>query len=125
MPEVSDEGAYEAIVTPTSVDYVKKPEPEKTGQAYVEPARAKTTRELEIEAGKRRVEQCAREMANRPPRIISEAERRAQGFNVEVFRPNTVYADRVTSVNGMPVNQQLGALMRRVGSNNGQKTPSS
>eukprot|EP00919_Chromeraceae_sp_WS-2016_P030223 GHVR01071767.1.p3 GENE.GHVR01071767.1~~GHVR01071767.1.p3 ORF type:complete len:121 (-),score=10.58 GHVR01071767.1:1074-1436(-) len=115
MPEVSDEGAFEAIVTPTSVDYVKKPEPDKTGQAYVETPRAKTTRELEMKAGKRRVEEAQRMNANRPPRVISEAERRAQGFNVEVFRPNTVYADRVTSVNGSPVNQQLGALMRKVG----------
>jgi len=117
MPEVSDEGAFEALQTPTSIEYVKKPEPEPTGQAYVEPERAKTTRELEIEAGKKRVAQAQRDMANRPPRIISEAERRAQGYNVEVFRPNMVTADRVTSVNGMAVNQQLGALMRRVGSN--------
>ncbi len=117
MPEVSDEGAFEAIVTPTSVDYVKKPEPEKTGQAYVETPRAKTTRELEMEAGKRRVEEAQRLNATRPPRIIGEAERRAQGYNVEVFRPNMVHADRVTSVNGSPVSQQLGALMRKVGGN--------
>jgi hypothetical protein len=117
MPEVSDEGAFEALQTLTSIEYVKKPEPPPTGQAYVATARAMTTRELEMEAGKKRVAQAQRDIANRPPRIISEAERRAQGFNVEVFRPNTVYADRTTSVNGMPVNQQLGALMRRVGSN--------
>jgi hypothetical protein len=117
MPEVSDEGAFAVLQTPHSVEYVKKPEPEKTGQAFVEPQRSKTTRELEMEAGRKRVEEQARLNANRPPRIISEAERRAQGYNVEVFRPNSVYADRTTRVDGAQVNQQLGALMRRVGSN--------
>lgn len=120
MPEVSDEGDFEAVVTKHSVEYRKKPEPEKTGEAYVETPRAKTTRELEMEAGRKCVERAARDAANRPPRIISEAEKRAQGFNTEVFRPASVYADRVTSVNGMPVSQQLGALMRKVGSNQPQ-----
>lgn len=115
MPEVSNEGAFEAIVTPTSVDYIKKPEPEKTGQAYVETQRAKTTRELEMEAGRKRIEQAQHDMRTRPPRVISEAEKKAQGFNVEVFRPNSVHSDRVVSHNGLRVDQSLGALMRKVG----------
>lgn len=93
---------------------VKEPTP--PGQAYVETAKAKSRRELELEAGQKRVADAAREQANRPPRIISDAEKRATGQNTAVFRPNMIHADRVIGHNGAPVSQQLGALMRRVGS---------
>jgi len=88
---------------------------EPVGVAYVEPEKAKTRRELELEEGRKRVAAAAKEIANRPPRIISDAEKQAQGTNVPVFRPNNVYADRVISHNGRPVSQTTGALMRRVG----------
>jgi hypothetical protein len=117
-PDVSsDEGTFTMVQTPTSVTYEKKPEVAPTGQAYIEPARAKNTRELEMAAGAARVAKIREELKTRPPRIISDAEKRATGSSVEVFRPNDARADRVISHDGAPVSQQLGALMRRVAGN--------
>ena len=109
------EGAFRAVQDAEGVHFEKRPDPVKTGTAYVEPEKAKTRRELELQAGRRRIAEAAEEMKHRPPRVISEAEARAQPTNTPIFRPNSLYADRVASTNGMPVNQALGALMRRVG----------
>jgi len=89
-----------------TVHYKKELEPAKTGVAYVEPERAKTTRELEMEAGRKRVEFNKLQMANRPPRIISDKEKQAEGVTTTVFRPNFANADRLST--------GLGPLMRRV-----------
>jgi len=116
-PQSSEAGTIRRIQTQDGVSFEKIPETAPTGQAYVEPEKAKTRRELELETGRKHVAAAAELIKNRPPRIISEAERRAQPSNVPVFRPNSLHSDRVASQNGQPVSQQLGALMRKVGGN--------
>lgn len=113
----AEEGAFRRVITPNGVGFKKIDQPAATGQAYVETERAKTKRELEMEIGAKRVAQVAEQNKNRPPRQISEAERRAQPTNTPVFRPNSVYADRINRQSGQPVDQALGAMMRRVGGN--------
>lgn len=103
------------VPTDTGVRFERAAEPAPSGQAYVEQPRARSTREMEIEAGKRRVAIAAEQVKNRPPRVISDRERQAQGYNTSVFRPNQLHADRVIGHNGAAVSQQLGALMRKVG----------
>jgi hypothetical protein len=115
-PQSSEPGTDRLVQTAEGIRFEHIEQPAPTGQAYVEPARAKTRREQELEAGRLRVAQVAKEQALRPPRIKSEKELMAEGHNVPVFRPNMLQADRVISHNGAPVSQQLGALMRRVGS---------
>lgn len=110
------ESRINVVPTDTGVRFERTAEPEPTGQAYVQPQRAKTTRELEMEAGARRVAVNAEQVKNRPPRIISDKERQAEGFNTAVFRPNSLHADRVIGNNGSAVSQHLGAMMRKVGS---------
>jgi hypothetical protein len=101
-----------------SVTFEKIETPKPAGQAFVMPERAKTTRDLEMEAGARRVAAAKERNKNLPPRVIPDAERRAESINTSVFRPNSAYADRATRHDGSPVSQHLGSLMRKVG---GQK----
>jgi len=108
------EGKFRMVQTKEGVHYEPIAQPEPTGTAVVESARSKTKRELEMEAGRQRVAANAREVAARPPRVISERERMAEGHNVAVFRPNQVQADRVTGWNGQQISQHLGTLMRRM-----------
>lgn len=102
------EGEFKAIADDTGIHFEKRPEPVATGQAYVETPRAKSRRELELEAGRQRVAVAAEQVRNRPPRIIPEAEQRAQGQNTSVFRPG-MSLDRL--------NTGLGPLLRKVGAN--------
>lgn len=108
--------AVQVIPTETGVRFEPAAVQEKPpGLAVVQSARARTTREQELAAGAARVAHFQELEKNRPPRIIPDKERKAEGFSTSVFRPNSVYADRLTGSNGMPVSQQLGALMRKVG----------
>lgn len=102
------EGQFKAVADETGIHFEKREEAASTGVAYIEPERAKTKRELELETGRKRVALVAEQMRHRPPRVISEAEARAQGRSTPVFRP------------GMPLdrlNTGLGPLLRKVGSN--------
>lgn len=108
------EGRFRMVQTKEGVHYEPIAQPEPTGTAVVESARGKTKRELEMEAGRNRIAENAREVASRPPRVISEKERMATGHNVPVFRPNQVLADRTVGWNGQQVSQHLGTLMRRM-----------
>lgn len=59
-------------------------------EAYKPPPmtdRQKAQLQLEQEAGAARVRAHAEQMKHRPPVVISEAEKKAQGSNVPVFRP--------------------------------------
>jgi len=109
------DGTMSLVQTPEGMRFEPIVKPEPTGQAYVEPEKAKTRRDLEMEAGRKRVAEATELVKNRPPRIVSDAEKRAQGTNTPIFRPNTVHADRVVQHNGAPVSQAVGAVMRRVG----------
>ena len=122
MSELEQEGTRKIVQDAAGVHFEDVPQKEQTGTAYIEPEKAKTRRDLELELGKKRVAAAAELIKNRPPRIISEAERKAQGSNTPIFRPNSLYNDRVTGVNGNPVSQHVGALMRKVG---GGPTPQS
>jgi hypothetical protein len=115
-PQSSEPGTVQIVQTPEGVRFENIEKPASTGQAYVEPPKAKTKREIEMEAGRLRVEQAQHELRTRPPRIKSQQEIMAEGTSVPVFRPNSVYADRVTGNNGAGISQEIGALMRRVGS---------
>jgi hypothetical protein len=115
MSTQTEQGTVTMTQTPEGIRFEKAPAPAPTGQAYVETARAKTTRELELEAGRKRVADAAALAASRKPIVKSDAELRAEGYNVAVFRHNMLHADRVTGNNGSPVSQQLGALLRKVG----------
>jgi hypothetical protein len=114
-------GTFRRVITDEGVKFEEIHKPPATGVAYVEPEKAKTRRDLELEAGKRRVAENAELIKNRPPRIISEAEKRAQGSSVPVFRPNQAWADRAI------VNNQrstvMPELLRRVGGNAAAKPP--
>ena len=103
------EGGFRVVQDETGVHFEKRVEPEKTGTAYIEPEKAKTRRDQEIEAGRARVAAAAERVKNRPPLVISENERRAQGQTVSLFRPNMSASDRM--------NGGLGPLMRKVGGN--------
>ena len=113
MPEEaqqSDEvGTFRRVVTPTSVSFEEIPKPAPTGQASVETAKSKSRRDLELEAGAKRVAENAALLKNRPPRVVSETERRSQGSSVPVFRPNMTASDNMT--------KGLGPLLRKVGGN--------
>src|SRR5208282_299290 len=89
-------GTFRRVITPTSVSFEEIPKPVSTGQAMVETAKSKSKRDLELEAGAKRVAEHAEFVRNRPPRIISEAERLAQGSSVPVFRPNMPASDNMT-----------------------------
>lgn len=104
----SEPGTFERIQDKSGMHFKEVESPPKTGQAYIEPERAKTKRELELEAGKKRVADNATLIANRPPRIISDKERMATGQNVPVFRPAMLGVDRMSS--------GLGPALRKVGS---------
>ena len=111
--ETNHSGAFSIVQDTKGVHFEKNPVVEPTGSASgPEPDKMKSKRDLEMEMGKRRVAEAAKEIANRPPRIISEAERKATGTNVPLFRPNMLGIDRV--------NSGLGPLMRKVG---GTPTP--
>ena len=101
------EGTQKLVQTEGGIRFEAVKQPEPTGQAYVMPDKAMTKRDQEIEAGRKRVAAAAALNASRPPRVRSEAEIRAEGQNVPVFRPNMPSLDRL--------NTGLGPLMRRVG----------
>lgn len=115
MTEVQIGSDVTATQTPDGVEFHKIDAPAPQGQAFVPTERTLTQRELEMAAGARRVAAAKFAEQHRPPRIKSENELRAEGSTVQVFRPNSVYADRVVGHNGGAVSQQLGAMMRRVG----------
>jgi hypothetical protein len=102
------EGTQKLIQTPAGVHFEAVAQEQPTGQAYVATSRAAARREEELAAGRKRVAENAALNASRPPRIISEKERMAEGGSVPVFRPNMPSLDRL--------NSGLGPLMRRVGS---------
>jgi hypothetical protein len=112
----AEEGSFRRQQDAEGVRYETIEKPAATGVAYVDTPKAKYRRDKEMEAGKKRVAEAAELNAKRPPVIKSEAERRAEGYNTSVFRPNSLHADRTIKFNGVPVSQGLGALMRRVGS---------
>lgn len=118
MPDATEinpaEGEFKATQTAHSITFEKKPVQEQTGQASITTDKMASRRELEMAAGRKRIELAQQEMINRPPRVKSEAEIRAEGSNTPIFRPNSALADRITRHNGMPVSQQVGALMRKV-----------
>lgn len=108
-PEQSSEpGTFQRVQTPEGMTFKEIPAAPVTGTAYVEPEKAKTRRELELEAGKARVAENQKLVAERPPMRISQQERQAQGSNVPVFRPNMLNVDRSST--------GLGPMMRKVGS---------
>jgi len=105
----SEAGTIRRVQTPEGVTFAPIPQVEPAGQAYVETQKAKTRRDLEMEAGRARVAHNAELVKNRPPRVISEKEARSQGTSTPVFRPNMKGLDRTQS--------GLGPLLRKVGSN--------
>jgi hypothetical protein len=106
--QVEVAGAFKVVQDAQGVRYEKQPEVlvDPSRHAYVEPPAAKSRRELEMEAGKRRVAEITKQLANHPPVKRSEAELRAQGTSTPVFRPNGMGLDRLQS--------GLGPLMRKV-----------
>lgn len=50
-------------------------------------ARQQSQTDMEMEAGRRRVAMAAEQLANRPPVVLSEAEKKAMGTNTPVYRP--------------------------------------
>jgi hypothetical protein len=101
------EGTQKLVQTDSGVHFETVAQPQPTGQAYVATSRAAARREEELAAGRKRVEENAALLAARPPRVISEKERMAEGRSVPVFRPNMASLDRL--------NTGLGPLVRRVG----------
>src|SRR5579863_1395546 len=99
------EGTQRLVQTAQGVHFEKVDRPQPTGQAYVATSRGAARREEELAAGRKRVEENAALLAARPPRVISEKERMAEGGSVPVFRPNMQSLDRL--------NTGLGPLMRR------------
>jgi hypothetical protein len=104
----SEPDTVRMIQTPDGMRFEKnEPAPASQGTAYIEPEKARNRRELELEAGRKRVAENAAIVAARPPRAISEKELRSQGRSVPVFRPGQAHADRM--------NTGLGPLLRKVG----------
>ncbi len=99
--------AVRVVATPTGVKFEPTEVLKPSGVAYVETAKAKTKRDLEMEAGAARVARAAEEQARRPPRIISEAERRAEGTNVPLLRPG-IALDRMQTGLGPLIMRKLG-----------------
>lgn len=114
MSEVTGntDGAFIAVQDEKGVRFERVAPVEKTGEAVIEAPRSKSRRQLEMELGRQRVEEAAFEVATRPRMEISDAEKRAMGYNIPVFRPNMLSNDRVVAVDGRPVDQSLGAQLR-------------
>src|ERR1700676_4252140 len=88
------EGTQRLVQTDSGVHFETVAQQQPTGQAYVPTSRAAQRREEELAAGRRRVEENAALNAKRPPRIISEKERMAEGGRVPVLRPSIGTFDR-------------------------------
>jgi hypothetical protein len=120
----SNEGEFKMVHNGKSVEFEKIEHAAPQGQAMVPTERAQATRELEMAAGAKRVEQARLQQANRPPVVRSEAELKAEGTTTPVFRHNSPHADRVVTSNNQPISQQLGTLLRnKVGSSHNAMMP--